>query len=271
MCECEGRELDDTKKRINWRELRSIFASDLYISPIYAPVFVFFGEYFFFPVSTHREDGGLFRGEGVCLHEWDSSRLFLQHHIVLRVCGFIFSSKTLILIQFFFVYPSVSTFGKHYNFLVSISISPFSLSEKHFPHFCLRISLMCVGGCLVCVLIFFSIYYIFFFSLSSSWFFFQHFFFIYIKTFYRLGVSSIFSGISPPTFSNDFLVSCSDHSKIISLLRLVLLQTHKTRLRHKDIKIITFRDRESRRICAKIRVVQIRAALFFSSFIIFQN
>ena len=69
---------------------------------------------------------------------------------------------------FFFVYPSVSTFGKHYNFLVSISISPFSLSEKHFPHFCLRISLMCVGGCLVCVLIFFSIYYIFFFSLSSS-------------------------------------------------------------------------------------------------------
>ena len=66
--------------------------------------------------------------------------------------------------------------------------------------------------------------------------FFQHFFFIYIKTFYRLGVSSIFSGISPPTFSNDFLVSCSDHSKIISLLRLVLLQTHKTRLRHKDIK-----------------------------------
>ena len=36
------------KKRINWRELRSIFASDLYISPIYAPVFVFFGEYFFF-------------------------------------------------------------------------------------------------------------------------------------------------------------------------------------------------------------------------------
>ena len=164
------------KKRINWRELRSIFASDLYISPIYAPVFVFFGEYFFFPVSTHREDGGLFRGEGVCLHEWDSSRLFLQHHIVLRVCGFIFSSKTLILIQFFFVYPSVSTFGKHYNFLVSISISPFSLSEKHFPHFCLRISLMCVGGCLVCVLIFFSIYYIFFFSLSSSWFFFSIFF-----------------------------------------------------------------------------------------------
>ncbi len=68
---------------------------------------------------------------------------------------------------FFFVYPSVSTFGKHYNFLVSISIYPLFLSfplslslslfwkKKHFPHFCLRISLMCVGGCLVCVLIFF--------------------------------------------------------------------------------------------------------------------
>jgi len=95
-----------------------------------------------------------------------------------RVCGFnFFFSFSFLLFQTFLLYFLDRPLEKHIcNFLVSTySISlclqlffPPYFYIKHFPHFCLRISLICVGGCLVCVLIFFSIYYIFFFSLSSS-------------------------------------------------------------------------------------------------------
>jgi hypothetical protein len=123
-------------------------------------------------------------------HEWGREfnyRFVSQHHIVWKVCAcvwlhFFFSLSFSLFQTFSFVF-SGSTFGKaHLQFsrlyllFLSLSLStlclqlifPPSFYIKHFPHFCLRISLICVGGCLVCVLIFFSIYYIFFFSLSSS-------------------------------------------------------------------------------------------------------
>lgn len=116
-------------------------------------------------------------------------QLFFQfcskHHIVLKVCacvcGFIFPSHYLKIYFFFFSFFFCifwSTFGKatckkfsrlFFLFVSNLFSQPSFYISNISLTFCLRISLICVGGCLVCVLIFFfSIYYIFFFSLSSS-------------------------------------------------------------------------------------------------------
>jgi hypothetical protein len=121
-------------------------------------------------------------------HEWGREfnyRFVSQHHIVWKVCACVwlhfFFTLILTLPDFFFcifwidlwkstsaIFSSLSTLSLSLSTLCLQLIFPPSFYIKHFPHFCLRISLICVGGCLVCVLIFFSIYYIFFFSLSSS-------------------------------------------------------------------------------------------------------
>lgn len=96
------------------------------------------------------------------------------------VCGFIFPSHYLKIFFFFSFFFCIfwSNFGKatckkfsrlFFLFVSNLFSQPSFYISNISLTFCLRISLICVGGCLVCVLIFFfSIYYIFFFSLSSS-------------------------------------------------------------------------------------------------------
>lgn len=100
-----------------------------------------------------------------------------------RVCVWLHFSLSLSWNIFFFFFSFFfcifwSTFGKatckkfsrlFFLFVSNLFSQPSFYISNISLTFCLRISLICVGGCLVCVLIFFfSIYYIFFFSLSSS-------------------------------------------------------------------------------------------------------
>lgn len=109
-------------------------------------------------------------------HEWgreiiiDLFRNIISFGKCVRVCGFIFffhshSHSSRLFLLYFLDRP----LEKHIcNFLVSIYSFSVCLSlfvSNLFSHplsisnisltFCLRISLICVGGCLVCVLIFF--------------------------------------------------------------------------------------------------------------------
>ena len=97
------------------------------------------------------------------------------------MCVWLHYFLPLILSDFSFVF-SGSTFGKaHLQFfrlpIYSLSLSlclqlifPPSFYIKHFPHFCLRISLICVGGCLVCVLIIFYLLHLLLLAIFFSWF-----------------------------------------------------------------------------------------------------
>ena len=95
------------------------------------------------------------------------------------VCGFIIFSLSFF--PTFLLYFLDRPLEKHIcNFFVSLStlslslclqlIFPPSFYIKHFPHFCLRISLICVGGCLVCVLIIFYLLHLLLLAIFFSWF-----------------------------------------------------------------------------------------------------
>lgn len=119
-------------------------------------------------------------------------RLFsCKHHIVLRVCGFIYFSLPDFFINYFSLSPPSIYFSIHlsrpldkhtYNFSVSFSpktrIFPLSLSLSWTFPFCLTISLMCVGGCLVCVLIFFYLLHLLLLAIYLTLIIFFHNFFL---------------------------------------------------------------------------------------------